>query len=231
MAPSNVPARDLIIASLKEKGVLKQNIFQRTRTIFKQTKQVMKSTCDFLELNLKEHSDQLYFRYRDKGDFEAMLSFAGDTLVISMHTNVFCFDRSHPVWKSSYVKEDELRAYCGVIHIYNFLTDSFRYSRENDLGYLIARIFINHEGHFFVEGKRQLGFLYNNFATDVLTEDAIRQVIESAILYAINFDLLLPEYSQIKQISILDIENANESWLPITAKRFGFSFEADRADD
>ena len=39
---------------------------------------------------------------------------------------------------------------------------------SNDLGYLIGRIFINHENHFMVQGKRQLGFLYNDFINQLL---------------------------------------------------------------
>jgi hypothetical protein len=43
--------------------------------------------------------------------------------------------------------------YFGVVNVYNFLSDSFRYNRERDLGYLVARIFLNKEGHFFVQGS------------------------------------------------------------------------------
>ena len=43
---------------------------------------------------------------------------------------------------TSYVKEDKNRSYCGVIHLYNFLADSFKYNRLNDVGYLIGRVFI-----------------------------------------------------------------------------------------
>ena len=46
----------------------------------------------------------------------------------------------------------QYRTYCGVINMYNFLSDSFKYNRENDLGYLIGRMFINKE-NTFVEGK------------------------------------------------------------------------------
>ena len=66
-----------------------------------------------------------------------------------MHTNTFSFDKSHQIWNSSYVKEDEYKAYCGVINVYNFLSDSFKYNRANDLGYMIGRLFINKEKHFF----------------------------------------------------------------------------------
>src|SRR5574340_1141800 len=57
------------------------------------------------------------------------------------HTNVFEFDTRHLVWKTSYVKEKATRSFCRMINVYNFLPDSFKYNRANDLGYLVARIF------------------------------------------------------------------------------------------
>ena len=55
--------------------------------------------------------------------------------------------------KQKYVKEDKMRSFCGVIHVYNFLNDSFKYNRLNDVGNLVARIFVNKDKHFFVEGE------------------------------------------------------------------------------
>ena len=52
-----------------------------------------------------------------------------------------------------------------MINIYNFLSDSFVYDRERDLGYLVARVFLNKEGHFFVQGKKQLGFCTTTWRT------------------------------------------------------------------
>ena len=60
-----------------------------------------------------------------------------------------------PIWTTKYVQKDELNSYSGIINIYNFLTDSFKYDRIDDLGYLVGRLFINRHSHYFVEGKRQ----------------------------------------------------------------------------
>ena len=72
-----------------------------------------------------------------------------------MHTDVFEFDANHLVWQSPYVQADRDNSYCGLINIYNFLSDSFKFNRNADEGYLIGRIFINRERCYFVEGKRQ----------------------------------------------------------------------------
>jgi hypothetical protein len=144
-----------------------------------------------------------------------------------MHTNIFEFDRSHQVWKSSYIKEDHGRSFCGLINIYNFLNDSFKYSRVNDLGYVIGRIFINKENHYFVEGKRQLGFLYNDFVHSTVDDAALKAVLESTILYCLNFDLFTPPFDAIKEISVLDMQSASDSMQIKTGKRLGFRFQAD----
>ena len=81
--------------------------------------------------------------YIDRGKFDAEMRMAGDVLFFSMHSNIFEFDRDHSVWKLSYVEEDKMRSYCGIINVYNFLSDSFKYNRFDDLGYLIGRIFVN----------------------------------------------------------------------------------------
>jgi hypothetical protein len=35
----------------------------------------------------------------------------------------------------------------------------------------VARLFLNKDGHFFVQGKRQLGFLYNDLANNPIDPD------------------------------------------------------------
>lgn len=223
-------ARQLIIKILKEKAVLKQEIFSKTKDVFKLLKECLAEINKDLVTQVNTDGTKLYFNYQEKGDFEAIIAFAGDTLIFHMHTNVFNFDRSHGIWKTTYVKEDERRAYCGVINIYNFLTDSFRYNREQDLGYLIARIFVNHELHYFVEGKRQLGFLYNDFANAVIDKSALTKIVESAILYSLDFDLLTPSYDQVKQVSMMEIFANSEILQLKTGKRMGFRFQADNDD-
>jgi hypothetical protein len=223
-------SRDLIIKTLKEKSVLKQDIFLKTKDVFKQLKENLLEVHKDLQAKVNDGGGKLYFNYHEKGDFEAIIAFAGDTLIFHMHSNIFLFDRSHSIWKTTYVKENESRAYCGVINVYNFLTDSFRYNREHDIGYMIARIFINHEMHYFVEGKRQLGFLYNDFSNAVIDKNALNKIIESCILYALDFDLLTPNYDQVKQVSMMEIFANSEMLHQKTGKRMGFRFQADSDD-
>jgi hypothetical protein len=165
--------------------------------------------------------------FRDRGKFEAEIRVAGDILIFSMHSNVFEFDRDHSIWKLPYVKDEKLNSYCGMINIYNFLTDSFKYNRNDDLGYLIGRLFVNRENHYFLEGKRQMGFLYNNFGQEILSGDAIKRIIESAMLYSLEFDLLVPPYDLVKIASVAQMNSKIDSSKLQTGKRLGFIFNSD----
>ena len=222
--------RELIIKSLKEKSSLKQDIYHNALNTFN----LLKSTARQLAADLKKEAiaidKRVVIDFKDKGAFEFELRVAGDLLIFSMHTNIFEFDKSHNVWKSSYVKEDSLRSFCGIINIYNFLNDSFAYNRVNDTGYVIGRIFVNKENHYFVEGKRQLGFLYNDFVHSVVEESAIKAILESTILYCINFDLYTPPFDSIKEISVAEMQTASEGMQIKTGKRLGFRFQADNDD-
>ena len=223
MEPTNT--KDLIFKSLEEKSSMKQDVFHNTLQTFKTLKTVVKSVAD--ELKTYSNIDKrVVVEYKEVSDCQFQLRVAGDTIIFYMHTNVFDFDKSHRINKSSYVKEDNYRTFCGMIQIFNFLSDSFIYNRVNDLGYLIGRIFINRENHYFVEGKRQLGFLYNDFVNTVIDEAALRAIVESAVLYCLNFDLLTPPFDSVKEVPVSDIL-AVENFLKIsTGKRLGFRFQA-----
>jgi hypothetical protein len=219
--------RELILRILKEKSSVKQDVYANTVQVFK----TMKATAKTLAADYKKEAaaidKRVVIEYREKGEFEFELRVAGDLLIFAMHTNIFEFDKSHPIWKNSYIKEDHSRSFCGIINVYNFLNDSFVYNRVNDLGYVIGRFFINKENHFFVEGKRQLGFLYNDFVHSVVTEEKIREVLESSILYCLSFDLFTPPFDAVKEVSVQDMQAASESMQIKTGKRLGFRFQAD----
>ena len=151
----------------------------------------------------------------------------GDVLVFQMNTNAFEFDRDHEIWKNEYVKENLAKTYCGVINIFNFLHDSFRYNRMNDLGYLIARVFINVEGHYFVEGKRQRGTGINHFGTSVVNDNSLRKIAETAILYSLEFDLLVPPYDEVKIITMEEMAGEIMNSKFKVGKRLGFRYNSD----
>lgn len=222
--------KEKILKLLKEKSVVKQDVFHLTIDVFGEFKKVIKSVAKDLSRDLSKIDDRVVIEYTDKSEFEVELRVAGDILLFYMHTNVFDFDKSHGIWKTSYVRENEMNSYCGMINVYNFLNDSFKYDRLNDLGYLIARVFVNREHHYFVEGKRQLGFLYNDFVNSTLDKTHIKNIVESAILYSLDFDLFVPQFDDVKEVSVHEIKMALNSMQLKTAKRLGFRFMADNDD-
>jgi hypothetical protein len=217
-------ASETIQHLLKEKSVLKQDVYHLTTDTFKELKKVLEKTIHEIQSQFGSTDARVDFNYKNKGDLQAEIKVAGDILVFQMHTNVFQFDRGHALWKSGYFMNEEKNSYVGVINIYNFLSDSFKYNREQDLGYLIGRIFINREKHFMVQGKRQLGFLFNDMINATIDTDALKSIVESAILYTLDFDMFLPPYETIQQLTVDDIQSMNHGVANATGKRLGFQF-------
>ncbi len=228
MSEKTVPPapRELIVAALRTKSCMKQDVYQATLQLFEQLKEVLQEIAVDLEKEVVRHDKRLAISFLDKGAMACEARVAGDVIIFHMHTNVFKLDQSHSFWKTNYLTEDEMRGYFGVVNVYNFLSDSFKYNRERDLGYLVARIFLNKEGHFFVQGKRQLGFLYNDLAGSMMGRDRLREILYSIILYVLDFDLLAPPYDQVNQVTVSEMNELSASPLS-TGKRLGFRFQAD----
>jgi hypothetical protein len=219
--------KNLILKILGEKSALKQHVFDRTLDAFNLLKKTLQQIEVEYNQSLADIDKRVRLVYKDRSKFECQLRIAGDLLIFSMHSNVFEFDRDHSIWKTSYIEQNRLNSYCGVINVYNFLNDSFEYNRFDDEGYLIARIFVNHESHYFVEGKRQLGYLYNSFGSAILTGADLLNIVNSAILYTLEFDLLVPPYDTAKLVSVGQLNEKIESSRLQTGKRLGFKFNAD----
>ncbi len=216
-----------IFDALVQKGTLKQDIYYNTIKTFKIFKEISRTLANEYNFFDSKIIEKVPFEFKDRGKFEFELKFAGDVLVFIMHTNVFEFPRDHEVMRTSYVKEDISRSYCGIINIFNFLADSFKFKRLNDSGYLIGRIFINKDMHYFLEGKREIGLLYINFVNAVMNSKEAQKIIEQAILYSINFDLLTPPYNQVKEVSVHEMLSYLDNMKLKTAKRLGFKFQSD----
>lgn len=216
-----------IIGTLKEKSILKQKVFDNTLEAFCNVKEVLRSLSKEVNSNLSGVDSRIRLEYTDRSNFDAQIKIAGDILLFSMHSNIFQFDREHPAWKTAYIKKNKFNAYSGIINIYNYLADSFKYSRQDDLGYLIGRIFINHEKQYFVEGKRQMGMLFTNYGSEEITKQSLQLIISTAIQYALEFDLLVPPYDAVKISTVGQAEAKIQHSRVTTGKRLGFQFNSD----
>ena len=109
------------LESIVLKSNVKQKVYQNTLYSFNLLKEALRELVDEYSVLLKDRiSGESLPTFHEKGLFEAEFRLAADMLLFSMHSNVFVFNREHPVWKVDYIKNDPLNSYCGIIHIYNF---------------------------------------------------------------------------------------------------------------
>lgn len=226
MAESN-EKKIQIIKTLKEKSILKQKVYDNTLVAFSSLKEILRNLSKDINPSVTSIDQRIKLEYTDRSSFDAQIKVAADIVLFSMHSNIFQFDREHPAWKTAYIQKNKYNAYSGIINIYNFLADSFKYSRHDDLGYLIARIFINHENQYFVEGKRQMGMLFSNYGNEEISKQSLQNIVLTAIQYALEFDLLVPPYDTVKIASVGQAEAKIQHSKLITGKRLGFQFNSD----
>ena len=176
------PLRAQILDTIIRKSTLKQRVFDNTFGAFNSLKETLLEMASEMDDELDGKLDRrVRLEYRDRGKFEAQLQVANDILIFQMHTDVFEFDANHLIWQNPYVQSDRENSYCGLINIYNFLSDSFKFNRNADEGYLIGRIFINRERRYFVEGKRQTSLRAMDFGRDEIDREALIPVLESLL--------------------------------------------------
>lgn len=221
---STQEGKKILLELLKAKSGHKQDVFKNTREWFEVFKKELTECITILKEELND--PRIRFRVEDKGDSEARLYIGSDVLVFHMHSNVFKLPPHDYATQTSYVQNDPRNAYCGVINVYDFLADSYEYNRHHDVGYLIARIFINADNHFKIEGKGQIGFIYQNFMNQVISEDVIEEIILRLSIYALEFDLLTPPYQAVSQVSVGELQTLSSNTQLKTGKRLGFQFSS-----
>lgn len=217
-----------ILDTLQHKASIKQQVNDNTVAVFDMLKESLHEMLNEIDETLEEKIDKnIKIEYRDKGKFEAHAYIAEDVLVFSLDSDIYQFHREHKVWLNPYVANDRDNSYCGIINIYNFLADSFHFKRGEDEGYLIGRIFVNRNMHYFVEGKRQNSQRVEKFGSAVIDRKIITDILETAIDYALNFDLLVPPYDFIKKAQAEQFNTRFESSKLKSGKRMGYDFFTD----
>lgn len=212
-----------IVDLLKERSILKQDVYAKTLKCYCKFRKVIEEELESFRVQIND--ERVRLSYDDNGDFETHAYVGSDVLVFNMHTNVFTFPDDSAIWKNSYIEEEKGRGYFGVINIYNFLAESFLQKRMHDAGYLIGRIFINKDGHFMIEGKGELGYLFRNIRINQFNKDAMKNIFEVAVKHAAEFDLHTPLYQNVSIVSVMQIKSSTTAHELKTGKRLGFKFE------
>lgn len=211
-----------ILKLLKEKSATKQLIYRNTKEVFDDLVISLKSKEKSLISLLKNEVENVELEFKSNGLFDVQLKFAGDTLLFHMHSNIFDFPPTHEIFKSKYINSDKTRSFCGVINIYNFLSDSLKYNRLNDEGVLIGRIFINKEKKFFVEGDENLGSLFKEFSKREINSESIEEIINACMIFTLNFDLCSPNFNDVRLVSVHHLLTMSMNQKIKTSKRLGY---------
>ncbi|MDO4758189.1 MAG: hypothetical protein Q4A18_02870 [Rikenellaceae bacterium] len=221
----NSQLREQILEQIIRKSSLKQKVFDSTFSAMNLLKETLLEMASELDDALEGKLDRrVRLEYRDRGKYEAQLQVASDLLIFQMHTDVFVFNKEHAVWQNAYVQENTTRAYCGVINIYNFLSDSFKLNRNADEGYLIGRIFINREGCYFVEGRGQQSLTADRFGEQEIERDTLLPILEQAVHFSLDFDPLMPPYELFKRVTVDQFNSKMDNSKFVTGKRLGYEF-------
>lgn len=209
---------------LSTKAQLKQELFHKGKEWIKSWHEVGHNLVKELQ---KQQIGNVPISYKKQSDYTFHLEIAGDTLTVDMHSNVFKFDPSHRVWKGSYLSSDDKRGYCMVFSIYNFLSDSFRFQRLNDIGELVGRVFVNNEGCFFTEGVRDFSMVQSVFSEENKWSNAVmKQLLCEAINHSIQYDLYVPQKNSVERLQVNQVLHQVAYEKRMTGKRLGFNYKA-----
>ncbi len=218
--------RSQILQTIVRKTTLKQRVFDRTFAAFNLLKETLLEMASELDDALDGKLDRrVRLEYRDRGKFEAQLQVGSEMLIFQMHTDVFIFDPAHPVRQNPYVCAEPERAHCGVVNIYNFLSDSFKFNRNADEGYLIGRLFINGEERYFVEGKQQTSLPAERFGEREIDREALVTILEEAIAFALSFDPYMPPCTENRRVTVDQFNTKMDNSKFVTGKRLGYEYE------
>lgn len=190
--------RKLLESKSTAKQITYKNLLQAFAILAKESDRVV----DELRKKAKPSDDDVTEEFVEVNEHEFHVKLAGDLLVFVLHTNVVTLPPDHPVMADPYIKANEVNRYFGQIMIYNFMSDSFKFNRVNDPGYLLARLLINHEARYVIEGDGRLGALFNKISGGPISEMELNILVKLVLMIAIENDLMAPPFPQVQYITV-----------------------------
>lgn len=187
---------------LEYKSTAKQVTYKRLIHAFETLAKESKRVINELKKRTKPGDADVTLDFKRINEHEFQVKVAGDMVIFVLHTNIVTFEDSHDVMKDAYIQSAEINRYFGQIMIYNFMSDSLQFHRVNDPGYLLARLLINHEGRYIIEGEGKLGVVFSHISESPITETDLNILVKLALTLAIENDLTAPPYNQVKFITL-----------------------------
>ena len=214
-----------LVDLLSEKAVLKQDVFSNTKEVFGQMREMTKAIVNKIKDSEKVDTEKVRVEFEDLNEYEFQVKAGGDIIVFMMQTNVFALPATHKDYKHKYFKGDWKKGYFGQIMVYDFIADSVKFNRVDDVGYLIERVFINIENHFMVEGLKNIAYSYPDIKRNIMNQDIIENLIEDAILVSIETDLVSTSYADNFNLTI---EQRMIKRGKLSGSKLGFQMSAEK---
>lgn len=202
MAEETKDPLDHIKELLESKSTAKQVTYKYLLAAFQLLSKESNRIVNELKTRVRPGDEDVTVDFTQVNEHEFHVKLAGDLLVFVLHTNIVTLMENHPVMQEPYIKENEVNRYFGQIMIYNFMSDSLKYNRVNDPGYLLARLLINHQGRYLVEGDGQLAALSNKISSEAITELELNVLVKIALTLAIENDLMAPPFPDVRFITL-----------------------------
>jgi hypothetical protein len=214
-----------ILKGLTQKSTAKQAVYRNTQATFDLLRQVVQSLVVELSAKLGPIDPSVTLEYRPINEMEFHIKFAGDLLMFVLHSNIVTFPEDYGPMTTDYVKADFRRRFFGHIMIYNFMADSIKYQRLDDPGYLVGLLMVDIENHYFVEGVKQLELPNDSIANSLITADTMRLLVESAMIAAVNNDLMAPPLEELEKVTLKQKLENQQICQP---RKVGFNFARDQ---
>ncbi len=187
---------------LLTKSGVKQVAYRNVCQVFKGLRRKAIDLIDEINSKTDSKDEDIILSVNEISDQEFHVKVAGDLLVFFLHTNIVSLTDDYAYNKSPYVEENPARKYLGQINVYNFMADSVKFNRMHDPGYLLARLMVNFENRFIVEGDRQIHFMFESVSNKPIESSDLSILIQLIIAQAIENDLVAPPFQKIRGITL-----------------------------
>lgn len=213
-----------LVNLLADKATLKQEVFENTLNTFHEMRDIVFEITEKIKAAEEINLDKVRVEFEHINDYEFQLKVGGDVIVFMMQTNVVALPFDNYQQKSKYIKKDWKRAYFGQIMIYDFIADSLKFNRVDDVGYLIERIFLNLDNHFLVEGLKNIAYQYPDIAKNKVDRKTLEHLVEEAIYVSIETDLISTSYADNFNMTV---EQRMVKRGKVAGKKVGFQMSSD----
>jgi hypothetical protein len=193
---------DYITRLLESKSAAKQTTYKHLLEAFSLLLKESKRIVTELKKKANPNDKDVTIEFTEVNEHEFQVKIAGDLLIFVLHTNIVTFADDHVIMQDPYMKQNEVNRYFGQIMIYNFMSDSLKFNRVNDPGYLLARLMINQDNRFFIEGEGQLATLFNKISEQPISVENLHALVKLSLAIAIENDLMAMPYPEIKFITL-----------------------------